>query len=267
MSNTLYNAKQYVKFSADEFLSMLTTSVFVAVILSMHDLFFNADVTVLESVQAALLVFVLILFILLVTVWLCKVVAIRLGYTLRYKEHLIGLFLGFIISFASRGFLPIFLPGGFSFEQPERLRVGKFHGLRKGWELGLVAGTFPLVMLAWVLLFNPLYLMTQSEFYLNAILIVCLFALYACIPLPFIERMGGGRLLDLFKYMRGATFGLDVYYASGAWFIVLCVAVLVFTGLTLLLTSLSVSVGVVIYIVSLVLGLIGLWVYRQFFKH
>lgn len=266
MSNTVYNARQYVSFHVDEFIALLTTSVFVAVILSMHDLFF-VRFGELESVRAALLMFVLVLFMLLITVWACKIVAIRLGYTIRYKEHLIGLVFGLVVSFASMGYLPLFLPGGFEFSQPERLRLGKFHGLQKGWELGLVAGTFPLAMLLWVLIWSPLYLASQGTFYLSAILAACLFAIYACIPVPLFERTKNERAMDLFKYMRGCSFGLDIYYASGAWYLVLAAIVVVFSLLTWLLTAISVGVGIAIYALSLVIGVATLWVYRQFFRH
>lgn len=270
MSNTVYNVQRYVSFSADEFISMLTTSAFVAIILSMRDLFFVRFGDA-ESVRAALLVFVLVLLMLIVTVWICKIVAVRLGYTVRYREHLVGLIVGAIISFASAGYLPIFIPGGFNFVEPERLHMGKFHGLHRGWEVGLIAGTFPLAMLLGVFIFNPLYLATQGEFFLTVILAACLFAVYACIPIPMLDHSHkGGRPGDLFKYLHGSTFGLDVFFASGAWYIVLTSAVVFFALISWLLIVLSIEVGIGIamgvYIVSLVLGVLSLFVYNRFFK-
>ena len=267
MSNTVYNAKQYVTFSANEFIAMMVTAFFASFALTFNDwgdTTFNAS----SGIQSLVMMFMAILVILIITIWVCKIVAIRFGYKIHYKAHYFGLFIGVYVTILSRGYFPLFLPGGFNLEQPERLRVGKFHGFYKGWEVGVIAATFPLAILLWALLFSPLYLATGAVFYMHLIVAVCLFAVYACIPLPFIEKgTPGGRALDIFRYFRGATFGLEVFLTSSSWFLILSVTVLIFAALCYLLTVLSVQIGIFIYVASLILGLISLWVYNQFFKH
>ena len=80
----------------------------------------------------------------------------------------------------------------------------------------------------------------------------------------------GGRPGDLFKYLHGSTFGLDVFFASGAWYIVLSSAVIFFALISWLLIVLSIEAGIgiaiAVYIVSLVIGVLSLFVYDRFFK-
>ncbi len=266
MSNTVYNAKQYVTFSANEFIAMMVTAFFASFALTFNDwgdTVFDAG----SGVRALALMFMATLTILIITIWICKIVAIRYGYKVHYKAHYFGLFIGVYVTILSKGYLPMFLPGGFSLEQPERLRLGKFHGFYKGWEIGVVAATFPLAILLWTLLFSPLYLATGSVFYLHLIVAVCLFAIYACIPIPFIEKSTKGRAFDIFKYFRGASFGLEVFLSSGTWYIIMTATVLIFAALSYLLTVLSVQIGIILYVISLLLGMLCLWVYNQFFKH
>jgi hypothetical protein len=266
MSNTVYNAKQYVTFSANEFISLMVTAFFASFALTFNswgDTTFDAAV----GVQALVMMFMAVLVILIITVWICKIVAIRYGYKIYYKAHYFGLFIGIYVTILSKGYFPLFFPGGFSLEQPERLRLGKFHGFYKGWEIGVIAATFPLAILVWIVLFSPLYLATGAQFYLQLIIAVCLFAVYACIPIPFIETGTKGRAFDIFKYFRGATFGLEVFLASGAWYVIMTITVLLFAALSYLLTVLSVQVGIILYILMLILVSVCWLIYTQFFKH
>ena len=68
------------------------------------------------------------------------------------------------LAIMSAGYLPVFLPGGFSYSQPERLLIGKWRGYHKSWEVGLIAGTFPLALLLLILIISPLYLLSGSSF-------------------------------------------------------------------------------------------------------
>jgi|GEM_PF-4317729 len=266
MSDTVHNIKTYMKFTSDEFMAFLVTGFFAAVILNFRN-WGDETFNMMTGIQATLLSFMLILLILIATVWLCKVIAIRLGYTIEYKSHLPGLVIGVFICVISNGYLPIFLPGGFEIQQPHRLAIGKYHPFRRGWELGLIAGTFPLIMLLWVLILNPLYLLTHGELFLRMTVTVCLFAIYACLPVPFFDSHHKGNLRDWFRYLHGASFGLEVAYASFSWYIVLCCTVLFFALVAFLLTVLDTGAGIVLYVLSFLVGLFCLWVYSKFYKY
>lgn len=266
MSDTLYNTRQYVRFTTAEILQMLVTTVFVAFILSMRDLLF-IHFGEAAGIQTLLFMLLFTFVALFTVVWVCKIVAIRLGYLIEYQAHYLGLMIGVVLSFASQGFLPLFLPGAFSYDHPERLRIGKWRSFYKGWELGIIAGSFALAMIAWVLILSPIYIFTRAELFSTAMICVILFALYACIPAPGVILQHTGRARDWFRYLRGTTFGLDIAYANRYWWMALCFSVLIFAGMTYLLTQVDERVGLIVYLFSLALGAFVLWIYHLFFKN
>lgn len=267
MSDTLYNVGHYMKFHVDEFISIIVTSFFASFVLTFND-WGRETFDLAAGIQSWLLMFMLILLILLVTIWLCKAVAIKVGYLVTYHAHVVGLLFGVFICVASAGFLPFFLPGGFTVDQPERLKLGKWHPHYRNWELGLIAGTFSLVMILWILVFNPLFLLTRAEIFLRLIIATCLFAIFALIPVPFFTmHHHHGRLLDWWKNLKGATFGLELLYVSRAWYVTLAVTVIIFSTLAWILTVNSFAVGLWAYIISLLLGFIVMVVYVKFFDY
>ncbi|MBR9700281.1 hypothetical protein GOV11_00240, partial [Candidatus Woesearchaeota archaeon] len=211
------------------------------------------------------LTFLFLLFFLMLTVLACKLVAVKLGYLISYKPHLSGLIVGLIVTVASNGILPLFLPGGFNFSRPERLAIGKFKSQYKGWEMGVIAGTFPAFMLLFILVLSPMYILTQSIFYVRLMTVVCLTAVYALIPLPNLKS--GKKGSEWYKRLRGCTFGLDVFYASGPWYVILSVAVVLFTVMAWLVTSVGSRVGFFIYGLSFLLAMFGWFIHLQFFKN
>jgi hypothetical protein len=264
MSDTIHNVKSYVGFTSDEFISMTSSSALIAFIVSMRDLLFEHWGEGV-AVQRFGFTFVFLLFSFIITVWACKILAIRLGYVIRYHAHYVGLLGGAFLCVASAGYLPVFLPGGFTYEQPERLAVGKWRGYRKDWEVGLIAASFPLFMVLWVLLLSPLYLVTQTELYMHLMGTVMLIALFACIPMVNFRMQHSGKAIDWWRYFRGTTFGLDVAYISRPWWCALCVAILLFWFFTYLLTFVSITVGIFTYCVSLALAGLIVWIYCMFF--
>lgn len=265
MSNTVYRVQHYMKYTLDEFWGILVTTLFAAFILTFND-WGDAAFDLAMGLTSLALMFIFLLFAVLLTTWVCKVVAIRLGYTITYRPHLAGLIFGLFVTVASRGYLPLFLPGGFDFRQPERLLIGKWHGLRKGWEMALISAAFPLTMLFLILLVNPLYLLTKAPIYLDLVVACCLFAIFALVPAPMITLGQRGDTTDWFRYLRGTTFGLDIMYTTRGWWAVMIVATLIFSLLAWILTFSSIGIGIFIYILSLVLGTIIIWTYAQFFK-
>lgn len=261
----VHNARQYLTFGWREFFDVMVTAFFAAFVVSFNE-WGEESFDVTQGLTVTGLTFVFLLFIFIVTVWCCKVVAIRMGYVVEYRPHVFGLVFGVIVTVASAGYLPLFLPGGFHFERPERLRIGHWRGYLKGWEMGVVVATFPLLMLLWVLLLNPLYLASGEEFYLHLITAAILTAIFSLIPAPMIGAGNTGRASDFFASLRGSSFGLDIIWVSKYWYAALAVFVLLFAALAWVLTLVGYGVGLAIYVIMLLLAIIGTFVYWQFFK-
>ena len=265
MSDTTYNARQYIRFEVGEFIAMIITALFASLSLNVRELLFTkfGDAS---GIQSTVVMFIFILFVMMIAVYLCKIVAIKVGTVITYQAHTIGLVITLIITIMSAGWLPLFLPGGFLFDDPRRLRVGKWVGSwRRGWETGLITGSFPLAVLLFVLIFSPLYLYSVSDLYAKMLIACCLLALYSLIPLPFFTSRKGSK--DWWTHLKDCTFGLDVLYSSRFWYGVLTVMVLLFSLSTLLLTVVGVRTGIVIYALSLILAFAGMYVYSKFFNH
>jgi hypothetical protein len=219
----IYNTTKYARISSDEALAVIFTGVVASLCISVRDLLFERYAEI-ASLQQFILVAILGCAILLGTVFFCKIVAIRHGYVMKYRAHTHGLIGGVILTVISAGFLPLFLPGGFKLEQPDRIRVGKFLGFHKKWEVALIATAFPMTLMAFVLLISPFYLSTSMELFLQLMILCCLAAIGACVPLPMFDKIGH-EFSTLVKNMHGTTFGLDVISWSFSGFVALCVAV------------------------------------------
>jgi hypothetical protein len=267
MSDTAYNVRMYVRFTVDELLAMVVSALCIAFILQMRDLLFE-HFGEASSIGAAAFMFIFVLMLLVIAVWVCKIVAIRLGHIITYQAHYPGLVIGLILGLVSVGYLPIFLPGGFNFEQPTRMRVGKFLGYKKSWEIGLICATFPLVMLLFIVLLQPFYLFSKQDIYFNAIVVASLIAIYSCIPAPFFGKSNhtGRHKLGFLKSLTGATFGLEVWYTGANWLFALIITVLFFCLVTFLISFASIGLGFVIFVISLLMGVLGLWIYSKFFQ-
>jgi hypothetical protein len=261
MSDRIHNIGAYLSLELDEYLALLSTAVIGAFILTFNDwgtASFDLRAGVISWAGMAIILFL----ILTITLVGSKVFAISLGYTIAYRAHTLGLTAGAIICVASMGYLPIILPGGFLYRQPERLLIGKWHGHHKGWEIALIAASFPLLLLAWVLLLSPLYLATGMELFARVLIACCLLAIFACAPLPMVET-GHGRIVDWWKSLRGTTFGLDVVYTSTTWWTILSCITVVFLVLAFLLTSLGIGFGIMMYLLAVLLGFGAAWVFLR----
>jgi hypothetical protein len=262
MSDLGYGIKKYVRFTADEFIQLIETAAVIALVFSVRPLLFT-NFGELDGILQAAILFVFTLAVLLVVVWLCKIVAVRVGHFITYRAHVLGLILGAVLTVLSQGFFPVFLPGGFRFDQTERSRAGKWLGHFRGWEIGLIAGTFPLALIAAVLVISPLYLLTLDQTYLMLLLVCTVTAVYACIPVPLFDGKPGR---EWFRSMRGSSFGLDVAWSSIPWYFILCVTIAVFGIMSYSLTLLEIRAGLWLYAVSLMFGVVAFFVYTRFFK-
>ena len=267
MSDTIYNARKYVTFSGQELLGLAVTGAVASFALNARDLLF-VRFGEPASLWPFAITFAFLLFFLVVAAWVSKIVAARVGYVIRYVPHAAGLVGGAILAVLSAGYLPIFLPGGYRFTRPERLRIGKHMGWYKGWEVGLIAATFPLAFTFFLLPLNALYLSTGSEQYLLLVVAAWLVALFACVPAPMLGHHPGALkdARDVVKMLRGSSFGLDVFYASGPWYLILCAYVLVVGILAWMLSVVGMPVGLWVYGLSVLLALFAWWVFGKFFR-
>ncbi len=267
MSDTLYAVRQYVTVSGRELFGLGLTAAVVSFILRARDLLFERFAQ-LDSLWPLLIMFVFLFLLGILAVWIAKIVAARVGYAIQYVPHTHGLIIGAILAVLSAGWLPLFLPGGFAFSRPERLRIGKHEGWYKGWEVGLIAAVFPLAFTFFLLPINALYLLSGSEIYLELIVATWLVALFACLPAPMIGHRTDTLkdIYDMVKRLRGCSFGLDVFYASGAWFLILSAYVLVVGLLAWVLTVAAWPLGIWVYALSVVLAFITWWIFGKFFR-
>ncbi|MDD9953432.1 MAG: hypothetical protein OXR66_03785 [Candidatus Woesearchaeota archaeon] len=260
--NVWYNLKNYVRVMPDEFIGICVTAVFASFILTFND-WGTTTFNVAAGLRSLLTVFIYLAIIFLITTCIAKLIGIKQGFLVYYQPHLIGMMAGLIICVASAGYLPIFLPGGFKLDYPHRMVMGKWRGYHRQWELGMINGLFPLVILAFLLLLNPLYMTTGNEMYVKLIVVTCLVAIFAMIPLPNIALEYGGRVTDFFRYLKGATFGFDVFFCSKNWYTALVTYVLFFSIVSYILTKSGAKVGVALYILSWIVGGLALFIYRH----
>jgi len=266
MSDTLYAARQYVSVNHRELFSLAATSLVAAFCLTVRDLLFvrfGEIPPIIELLGTALAIFV----IMLLALWVTKLIAVRVGYVIEYVPHKVGLIGGVILSIISLGYLPLFLPGGLRFELPPRLRVGKFRSWYKGWEVGLIAGAFPFVITFALLPLSALFLAGVPGMEL-LVVATWLVALFACLPLPMLGKHKGELkdFHDTVKKLRGSSFGLDVFYASGPWFLILCAYVLIIGILTWTLMTLGYPLGLWAYGFSVLFALMAGAVFMRFFQ-
>lgn len=259
-------AREYLTFSWQEVFAILLTSIFASFILTFNE-WGDEAFDRAEGLTNWGLVLVFLFFVIMVTVLISKLWALRIGYVIKYESHMVGLFGGLGLTLLSAGAIPLFLPGGYNYDRPQRLKIGHWRPHHKGWELGLIASSFPLIMLLWTLLFNPLYLFTGHEFYLHMTVAVCLTALYAMIPLPNITSERTGNVVrDWWQYLKGTTFGLEVWYVSLGWWVALTLGVVLYALIVFILIALGSTTGVIIYLLTLLGAFLAAWVYRKFWQ-
>jgi hypothetical protein len=264
MSDTVYNIKLYYHYTWEEIIGYLVTSIFGGFILTFNEwgsTSFNAGAGL--RAFASMAIFLLVMFFCVCS--FCKLLGVRLGYQMHYQPHLVGLMAGLVITVASAGYLPLFLPGGFKYHKPWRMYVGHWRGYHRPWEVAMLAGLFPLLMLSSVLILSPLYISSGSEILYRYIVAMCLVAVFALIPLPNIALEYGGRVTDFFRYLKGMTFGLDVYMNSRTWFAPLTTFVLLFAVLAYILTRVGTVAAFWIYALAWIPALIVLYIYKSFY--
>ncbi|MBN2367621.1 hypothetical protein JXC34_01280 [Candidatus Woesearchaeota archaeon] len=131
-----------------------------------------------------------------------RIVAVHYGYDPIYENAMIGLMIGLIITFASRGYIFFFLPGGINLRHLAASRLGEFRYYTNDWEWAKAGfmGPFFNVMLAVIL-----SLFRQNPIVMQFIIVNLCFAWYSLIPLP-----GNLGLYLMFPHFHFWTFAVGI---------------------------------------------------------
>jgi hypothetical protein len=110
-----------------------------------------------------------------------RLVAVHYGYDPVYEYGMMGLMMGMIVTFASRGLLIFFLPGAINIRHLAASRLGEFRYYTNDWEWAKAGfmGPFLNIFLATILAFFKQNLIVQQLIWMNVF-----FAWYSLIPLP-----------------------------------------------------------------------------------
>jgi len=110
-----------------------------------------------------------------------RLVAVYYGYDPVYEYGVMGLMLAIVVTFASRGLLLFFLPGGINLRHLAASRLGEFRYYTNDWEWAKVGFMGPFMNTLLAILLSPFI---KNHWVSQLILMNILFAVYAIIPLP-----------------------------------------------------------------------------------
>ena len=176
-----YNLKRYgFSLSREEFRQILITVLIIAFVWSFNKW---GDVTFdfMEGIKNFAIGALFALIGLIVNQIGQRIVAVHYGYDPIYEYGILGLMVALVITFASRGYLVFFLPGGINLRHLAASRLGEFRYYTNDWEWAKAGFTGPF--------FNILLAIILSIFKSNPLvrqlmLMNLLFAWYSLIPLP-----------------------------------------------------------------------------------
>ncbi len=258
MRGFLFDVRRYFSFRREEWLSLFLTAAVGGLLFSYNDWGepFSVGVGVTNLITDTLLVFALLLFQVVVT----KLAGIRFGLELRYEKYALGLWIGFVLTFLTFGFLPLFITGLFRYAAIPNLRIGKFRAtMAKTWEIGLSLAAGVLALLLLTVLFGLFEVSTGLPLFRSAIIIAVLLALYALIPFPLIETANPYTVyMSRLESLEGNLPGYDIFFFSRFWYFLLA-------GLTLgfALLSLYFSPSLFVLGLSLLLGVAAVFLYQK----
>ncbi len=110
-----------------------------------------------------------------------RFVAVYYGYDPIYEYGILGLMIALVITFASRGVLIFFLPGGVNLRHLTASRLGEFRYYTNDWEWAKAGFLGPLFNIFFAASLSPF----KSNPYVRQLMVMnMLFAIYSLIPLP-----------------------------------------------------------------------------------
>ncbi len=234
--------KRYYRFSRSEFLSFIVAVIVLSFIVSFREWGSGSEVNLAAGLfnwfNAALLFVLIFIF----YNFAQRVSGLSVGYNVEYKIWSVGLLIGVVFAFASRGRIWVLVPGGILIHHLAGHRLGHFRYDLSNFAQGMisVAGTVSLITLA--ALFKVLNSFFVSTLLDKFILICVVMAIYDILPIP---PLTGSKLF----------FGSRMVYAFMAGTIIVA-------GILLLL-----DINVLMAIIgSIIIGIILWLVYYIFFE-
>lgn len=115
-----------------------------------------------------------------------RVVGVYYGYDPIYEYCMVGLMIALVITFASRGFLIFFLPGGVNLRHLSASRLGEFRYYTNDWEWAKAGFMGPLMNIMAAVLVSPLknVMLFDIPIFRQFMMMNIFFAIYSLIPLP-----------------------------------------------------------------------------------
>ena len=135
-----------------------------------------------------------------------RIVAVHYGYDPIYEYGILGLMIALVITFASRGLLIFFLPGGINLRHLAASRLGEFRYYTNDWEWAKVGFMGPFFNIILALIFS---LFQDIPIFRQLMIMNIFFAMYSLIPLP-----GNLGLYLFYPHIYFWTFALGIVVTS-----------------------------------------------------
>ena len=199
--------ERHFNFSTDE-LMMLGTTAFIAafgVPLSLGWGIFNIfqEQTPANYISNLAVVFIMFFIALLLHFGVQKIIALKLGYTTRYRSWKLGYVISIFLCFVTFGFLPILFTGSLWPTVEKKLRIGRFRSGVMHKDIGIISFSGPLFSVLVALVSGFFYVaVSQTPLVFAFISANLLVAIYSLIPLANFGEQGGTTGLYLFIASR-----------------------------------------------------------------
>ncbi len=176
-----YNLLRYgLRLSMDEIKQILITAGMIAFVWSFNNWgaeTFDFMAGILNFLISALFALICIMFNQVGQ----RLVAVYYGYDPVYEYGMLGLMLAVVVTFASRGTLLFFLPGGINLRHLTASRLGEFRYYTNDWEWAKVGFMGPFMNILLAIMLSP---WKANPLVSQLIFMNILFAVYAILPLP-----------------------------------------------------------------------------------
>lgn len=191
--------KRYLRFSKEEVSGIIITMLITAFIVSFSEWgpenTFDASVGIRNLFLSAIVVSL----VMLVHLAAQALVALNIGFKIKYKMLWPGLLIGLVIIFVSRGKLWFLAPGGIFLEHLTAHRLGVFRYGINLWAAGMVSLAGVAATMSLSLVFKILLeILPANPFLQKALSITIWYAVFSMLPIP---PLDGSRI---FYAMRGA---------------------------------------------------------------
>ncbi|OIO65293.1 hypothetical protein COY28_05855 [Candidatus Woesearchaeota archaeon CG_4_10_14_0_2_um_filter_57_5] len=188
--NMLDKIKRYYRFSPQELRELAITIVAISFIVSFNQ--WGDDVfSLVVGLRNLLLAILVTTLIMMVRITTQAIFALANGYDIKFRGWFMGLGIGILLAFVTKGHLWFLAPGGFLLVHIPGHRLGKFrYGVNTG-DIAIVsfAGVFGALVLSLILKFMYV-LMPQNEFILQALKMTLWITFWAMTPIPPLDGAG-----------------------------------------------------------------------------